>query len=63
MTHNRHATGTDAELVKEDEIPQQRVITTSPNRQEVIATDAHHSGDPLAARRRIGLADDGRQQN
>ena len=63
-THSRHATGTDPELAKEDEIPQQRVITTSPTRQEVIAADAHHSGRPLAARRRTtACADDGRHQN
>ncbi|GAA4591850.1 hypothetical protein GCM10023107_21280 [Actinoplanes octamycinicus] len=47
-----NATGTDAELAKEDEIPQQRVVTTSPTRQEVIAADAHHSGRLLAARSR-----------
>ncbi|GID95364.1 hypothetical protein Adi01nite_47760 [Amorphoplanes digitatis] len=62
-THSRHATGKDAELVKEDEIPQQRVIATSPTRQEVIAADAHHSARPLAARRRMDGADDGRPQN
>ena len=63
-THSRQATGTDAELVKEDEIPQQRVIATSPTRQEVIAADAHHSGRPLAARERpTAVADDGRHQN
>ncbi|WP_435827267.1 hypothetical protein [Actinoplanes philippinensis] len=50
--HGRQATGTVAELEKEDEIPQQRVITTSPARQEVIAADAHHSGRLLAARSR-----------
>ena len=62
-THSRHATGTDPELAKEDEIPQQRVIATSPTRQEVIAADAHHSARPLAARRRMDGADDGRPQN
>jgi len=52
------------ELAKEDEIPQQRVITTSPTRQEVIAADAHHSGHSLAARKRLtAAADDGRHQN
>jgi len=50
--HSRHATGKDPELVKEDEIPQQREFTTSPTRQEVIAADANHSGRPLAARSR-----------
>ena len=62
-THSRRATGKDAELVKEDEIPQRSEIDTSPTRREVIAADAHHSGDPLAARRRAAYADDGRRKN
>jgi hypothetical protein len=52
------------QVVKEDEIPQQRVLDTSPTRQEVIAADAQPSGRPLAARKRLtAFADDGRHQN
>ncbi|BBH64316.1 hypothetical protein ACTI_10010 [Actinoplanes sp. OR16] len=53
-----------AELEEEDEIPQQRVIKTSPARQEVIAADAHHSGRLLAARSRsTTCADTDRHKN
>ncbi len=38
----RSPAGPDAELAKEDEIPQRSEIRPSPTRQEVIAADAHH---------------------
>lgn len=48
-------------LSKEDEIPQQREVATSPTRQEVMATEADYAGLPPAARRRMTTpADDGR---
>jgi hypothetical protein len=63
-THSRQCNWHRRFRREEDEIPQQREVETSPTRQEVIAADAHHSGRPLAARKRLtARADDGRHQN